>query len=71
MERNKTKIMDNCPTCETPRYIDKIENKKMDHKVYWETKVQHRKYKIVGVNELRELVKELNKGREKKILRRY
>ena len=71
IERHKTKLTDNCPECDTPRYIDTIAHKKMDHKVYWETKVQHRKYKIVGVNELRELVKELYKGREKKILRSY
>ena len=63
--------MDVCPECDTPRYIDTIAHEKMDHKVYWETKVQHRKYKIVGVNELRNLVSELYKGREKKILRKY
>ena len=59
------------PECDTPRYIDTIAHEKMDHKVYWETKVQHRKYKIVDVNKLRELVKELYKGRENKIARKY
>ena len=69
MARSKTKLMDNCPQCDTPRHISMIENKKLDHKVYWETKVQHRRYKIVGIDILRDLVKELYKGREKKILR--
>ncbi len=64
IERSKTKLMDKCPECDTPRYISKIENKIMDHKVYWETKVQHKKYKIVGIDILRDLVKELYKGRE-------
>ncbi|MCP6719588.1 MAG: hypothetical protein KJI71_05225, partial [Patescibacteria group bacterium] len=69
-EKHKTQLTDNCPSCKTPRYISKIENEKLEHKVYWNTKVVHRKYKIVDINMLKDVVNELYKGREKKIVRR-